>query len=347
MATYKKVQTNSGSVWRFQISIKGPSGTRRESGTRTTKAEAIIYAAERETVLRRELATGVQTDRTVDETFRRYEKEVSVHKPGYRWESIRLAFLGRLEVDGVKLGDMKLAAVTSDILGKVRNHRLTVDKVKGSTVTRDFNLMSNVFWTAVDEWKWITQSPTTNVRRPKEEEGRERLATDDENQRICDALGFDLDGEEVATETKSQRVAVLYLFAIETAMRAGEICQLMPEYIRGAVAHLPAKIVKTRRKRDVPLSKRALELLSRLPPPAADETLFRVLSDTRDALFRKATTRAQIDDLTFHDSRHLAITRLSKRLDILALARMTGHTDLRQLQVYYNESAADMAPRLD
>lgn len=340
MASYRKTATGH----QAQIAI---TGAPREAKSFSTKAEAKAWAAERETEIRRGIKTGVQQDRTVSDAFGRYEKEVSKHKPGYRWEAIRLAFYKRYEVDGIKLGDMKLAAVTSDILGKLRNHRLTIDKVKGSTITRDFNLLSNVFWTAVDEWKWITQSPTTNVRRPKEEEGRERLASDDENQRICAALGFDLDGDEVATETTSQRVAVLYLFAIESAMRAGEICQLMPEYVRGAVAHLPAKIVKTRRKRDVPLSKRALELLTRLPPPAAGETLFGVLTATRDALFRKATTRAMIDDLTFHDSRHLAITRLSKKLDILALARMTGHTDLRELQRYYNESAADMAPRLD
>jgi integrase len=340
MASFRK--TASGH--QAQIAI---TGAPREAKSFSTKAEAKAWAAERETEIRRGIKTGVQHHRTVDETFRRYEKEVSVHKPGRKWEVNRLAFYGRLEVGGVKLRDMMLAAVTSDVLGQLRNYRLTVDKVKGGTVVRDFNLLSAVFWTAVDEWKWIAKSPTTDVRRPKEDEPRDRLATDDEIERICFALGFDLGGEEVATQTKSQLVAATFLFAIETGMRAGEICQLMPEYIRGAVAHLPAKIVKTRRKRDVPLSKRALEILTRLPAPAAGETLFRVSSDTRDALFRKATTRAAVNDLTFHDSRHLAITRLSKKLEILPLARMVGHTDIRQLQVYYNESAADTAPRLD
>jgi hypothetical protein len=57
--------------------------------------------------------------------------------------------------------------------------------------------------------------------------------------------------------------------------------------------------------------------------------------------------RAMVEGLTFHDSRHLAITKQSKKLDILALARMVGRWDLRQLQVYYNESAEDIAGRLD
>lgn len=53
-----------------------------------------------------------------------------------------------------------------------------------------------------------------------------------------------------------------------------------------------------------------------------------------------------IEDGTFHDTRHLAITRLTKKLGVLDLARMVGHRDLRQ-QVYYNETAEAMAERLD
>ena len=66
-----------------------------------------------------------------------------------------------------------------------------------------------------------------------------------------------------------------------------------------------------------------------------------------DANFRKYRERAGVEGITFHDTRHLAITRLSKRLDVLALARMTGHRDLKQLQRYYNESAEELAGRLD
>jgi integrase len=342
MATFKKVTTKAGVSWRFQINVQG----HRESGTRTTKAEAVAWCAEREASLRRDAIAGVQADRTVDETFRRYGKDVSAHKAGAKWEIDRLDAIGRVLIDGAAIKDMKLAAVTPDILGKYRDYRLTVDKVKGSTVSREFNLLSHVFSTAVTEWKWIATSPTTKVRRPKESESRERLPTDDEIKRICLALGFDLGGNETATETKSQAVAVMFLFAIETAMRSGEMCQLEPAFVKGSVAHLPAKITKMRRRRDVPLSKRALALLATLPPAEPGGTIFGIDTESRDALFRKAKGRARVEGLTFHDSRHLAATRLSKKLDVLALARMGGWHDLRQLQVYYNESAADMAPRL-
>jgi hypothetical protein len=38
---------------------------------------------------------------------------------------------------------------------------------------------------------------------------------------------------------------------------------------------------------------------------------------------------------------------LAKKLNVLDLARMVGHRDLKQLQIYYNETAEAMAARLD
>ena len=47
-----------------------------------------------------------------------------------------------------------------------------------------------------------------------------------------------------------------------------------------------------------------------------------------------------------HDARSEAITRLSKKLDVLALARIIGHRDIKSLMFYYAESADAMADRL-
>jgi hypothetical protein len=55
----------------------------------------------------------------------------------------------------------------------------------------------------------------------------------------------------------AQAVAAAFLFAIETAMQAREICGLTAAMVVGKVAHLPATLTKIRRKRDVPLLTRA------------------------------------------------------------------------------------------
>lgn len=334
MATFVK---RTGS-WRVQISVRGT----RESATFSTKAEAAAWAAKRETEIREDKETGVQRGKTVADAFGRYEKEVSVHKPGRRWEILRMNAIGATEIDGIAIRDMKLQDVTSELLGRWRDRRLGIDKVTGSTVNRELTLLSHIFATAAKEWKWIATSPTTDVRRPKESEPRDRLYKDDEIERICFALGFDLAGKE-HVETISQRIAVAYLFAIETAMRAGEICGLTKHDVSGRVATLSE--TKNGTKRRVPLSSRAVELLELLPD--GETTLFGITSQSLDALFRKARIRAHVNDATFHDTRHLAITRLAKKLNVLDLARMVGHRDLRQLQVYYNESAEEIATRLN
>lgn len=324
----------------MQIAIQGV----RESKVLSTKAKAVAWATAREAEIRAGKATGIQTSRTVGEAFDRYEKEVSATKRGQRFEVLRLAVIGGWEVNGKPFRDMRLVDATSEVLGKWRDNRINTDKVIGSTVNRELNLLSNVFAIAAKEWKWIAASPTTDVRRPKESEPRDRLYTDDEIERICFALGFDLGGDERA-ETISQRIAVAYLFAIETAMRAGEICGVVSQDVIGHVATLAE--TKNGTKRKVPLSKRAVELLELLPLPEEGKTLFGITTKSLDALFRKARSRANIENATFHDTRHLAITRLAKKLNVLELARMVGHRDLRQLQVYYNETAESIAARLN
>lgn len=46
------------------------------------------------------------------------------------------------------------------------------------------------------------------------------------------------------------------------------------------------------------------------------------------------------------EASHLAITRLTQKIDVLDLARMTGHRDLKKLMIYYNPTAEDIAKKL-
>ncbi len=261
MASIAKEKTG----WGVQIAVQDV----RESRTFSTEEEANAWAAQRETEILTEKATGIQRGRTVDNAFRRYEKDVSVHKRGHEKEAIRLAAVGRMLVDGVPLADWKLADVTPEVLGKWRDMRLTgtaamgfKDTVLGSSVNRDLILLSHVFSSAVKEWKWIAKSPTTEFRRPANPPPRNRLYTDDEVERLCAALGIAVDQVE-PVESTTQRVSIAFLFAIETAMRACEICALRPEYISRRVATLME--TKNGTKRNIPLSTRAAALLGLLP----------------------------------------------------------------------------------
>jgi len=92
----------------------------------------------------------------------------------------------------------------------------------------------------------------------------------------------------------------------------------------------------------VPLSKEAKRLVGLIM-----DSELTVKSDVASTLFGRAVLKAEIEDLTFHDSRHEAVTRLAQKLDVLDLARMVGHRDLKSLMIYYNSTPEELANRLD
>lgn len=322
MASYRKLKTG----YRAELCVNGV----RESRMFDTKAEAKSWAALRETELRAGKKTLGKV-RTVGDILDRYAKEVTPAKRGARWERLRLNLVHRYP-----LASIKLSALTAADIAAWRDARLK--EVAPASVKRELVLIGSAFEVARREWGWLEKNPARDVRKPVAPHGRDRRITEDEIFRVCMALGYE-SGE--ATLTK-HRVAIAFLFAIETAMRAGEICKLRKADIAGRVATLP--MTKNGKARQVPLSSRALELLSFLPE---DDGLFCLSSESLSTQFSTARIRAGIDDLTFHDSRHEAITRLASIFNPLELARIVGHSDLKTLLVYFNKSAGDMAKMLD
>lgn len=340
MASFRKVKSG----WRAEVYVQGT----RDSKSFDTKSEAQAWASKRETELRSISGGQGSKTHTVRDALNTYAEKISPTKRGERWEVIRLSLIADKEVQGRKFGDIKLADLLPAHIAAWRDSRLRGTPehpaIAGASVSREMSLMSHAFKVAHEEWGWLTHNPMKNVRRPPDSKPRDRLITNAEIEAITLALGYQ-EGQPVSLS--SQRVAVSFMFAIETAMRSGEILGLTSKTVdlERRVAHLP--LTKNGGARDVPLSSRAVELLKMLPVVEEGKPLFALPAASRDALFRKAKEKASIVDLTFHDTRHEAITRLSKKLDVLALARMTGHTNLSELRTYYNESAEELAKRLD
>lgn len=314
--------------WRARVYVDGV----RSSGTFHTKAEAAAWALKREA----ELTHGTFPSRTVAAAFDKYAEEVSPTKRGARWEELRLKGLGRDPL----LGGLRMSSLTTTHIAEWRDRRLK--SVSGSTVSREMALLRSVFKIARMEWRWLGSNPMQDVGRPPKPRARRRRITQDEIARVRLALGYP---EDAAPETLSQRVAMAFLLAIETGMRAGEILSLdWPAiHLKQRFVHLDK--TKNGDERDVPLSSYAVKLLKLLP--ANGVPAFGLATGSRDALFRRAVTNAKIADLHFHDARAEAIWRLSKKLDVLQLARMIGHRDIKSLQFYYEESASDTAKLLD
>ncbi len=326
MATYRK----RGNSWRAEVNCAGV----RKSKTFPTKTQAKSWATETEYNLNQE-SEGVSHTLTLGDVFDRYAEKVASVKDGGEWEIKRLNAYKRSPLSRIKLIDLKREHLEDWIDMRLKS-------VKSSSVNRDLNLISHCL-TMARRWRLMTHKPFDDLKRPKDPPHRNRLISGDELEAVLISANF-REGDPVVQQ--QQRVAVAFLFAIETAMRAGEICKLMPEHadLANRVAHLPK--TKNGSSRDVPLSSRAVELLGMLEP-WPDGAIFNMSSSQLSALFRKVVGRTGIENLTFHDTRHEAITRLAKKLDVLDLARMVGHRDIKQLLTYYNKSAKDMAQQLD
>ena len=296
------------------------------------KAQADAWEHEK----KQELKYGVTPDKTVAEALERYRDEVSPTKRGHKWEYIRLnAFL-----KNITWVDEPIASVTVPMIAKWRDDRLK--DVSAPSVRREMGMLSSVFEIARREWQWIKTNPCRDVNRPPSNPHRTRRVSEDEIERICFALGYDA---TQPAESKAAETAVAFLLALETAMRLGEILGLRRQDVdlRRRVASLPR--TKNGHARDVPLSGKSLELLRQLR--SEDDRLFSVSPQSCDALFRKYVKRSGVENLHFHDARKEATARLAKKLDVMDLAKVTGHRDLRMLlDCYYHPSAAEIAEKL-
>lgn len=329
LANIKKLKSGR---WQAQIFLLGV----RKAASFDSKTEAKDWAAGQEYKIKTEANSNFTKKYSVSELFLRYEREVSRTKRGYKWEQGQISRLLKKPLAKLDIND-----VTKQHIRNWRDDRLATG-IKTSTLNREWNLLSHIFSTARDEYELIKVSPVEGVKRPPDPPARDRLISEEEIEELCVASGFA--GENV--HTVAQKVILAFLLAIETAMRMGEICDLTWDNIDfdDQTAFLPT--TKNGTSRTVALSKRAIELLKLVPNTNA-RTCFGITSKQCGDNFGRIKNKTTILDLHFHDTRHEAITRLSKKMPILALARNVGHTDIKQLMTYYNESASEIAKLLD
>jgi integrase len=297
-----------GEGWRAQICRRGV----RDSQTFDSKGAAVAWAGKREA----EIMAGVRGEvpnLTVNDLLERYKRDVSKDKKGRRWEEIRLDAVGR-----DLLGSVRLRQLDTPHVSAWQERRLKA--VKSASVRRERNLLNNVFEIARKEWKWLRANPFVGVRRPKDGKARDRIASPKE--------------QAILLGKASPALGRAITAALETAMRCKEIASNPP--IEGNVAKLYDS--KTGEGRDVPLS------------PKAKKALLQGIGLTAgsiSALFARLCDEVSIEDLTFHDLKHTAMTRLSKRLDPWELAKMSGNKDMNLiLRVYYKHDPQETARKL-
>lgn len=339
--------------------VRLPGGGKKSS-TFDTQQEAENWAASME----RKKALGTVTavsGITVAELFEAYLEAVAANTDSEKWNKLRLIKWANEPIGARKLASIVTHDIDQWIAARLKdNGGRKGGTITPATVNREMNLMSAAFTYAVKSRKWIKVNPCHGAQRPEKGRPRKRpLLTPAEIRAICIATGFDADP---ALKTIGARTGACFLLALETGMRSGEILRLRPQdYHRddrfihvAAIEQGGRKGAKSGRatvdpSRNVPLTSRAIELLDALLASSPKDQPYIVgLNDRqRDANWRKYRDKAGIEELTFHDTKHEACTRLSKFIDVLALSHAIGTKDVRLLRdTYYNNDAQRSAALL-
>lgn len=343
MATYSK---RANGRWQAKVRRRGLPPL---SQVFDRKTDAENWAGTQES----EFARGVWRNRstadatTLYELLDHYQRDVVPTKRGRDVEVLRIRTMQRDQ-----LSRYKLTALTPTVLAGWRDDRLA-GGAAGSTVNRELNLLSAVVNWARKELMMPIDNPVSGIRRPPQGQARDRRLEKGEEGRLMRAL----DDHPVRTQGKkrtgSYRVGArntwvkpLVQLALETAMRRGELLSLQWGNIDLKASTAFLEMTKNGDSRTVPLSSRAVAILRALPR-SVDGRVFPTTIDAVKKVWERSCSQAQLDDLHFHDLRHEATSRLAERLpNLIELAAVTGHKDLRMLKRYYHPRATDLAKKL-
>ena len=162
-------------------------------------------------------------------------------------------------------------------------------------------------------------------------EFRERILSAEEKERLMPEL--------------ADHLKPIVICALNTGMRKGEILSLKWKNIVDGQIVLEAKNTKTKKLRRIPINDDLQTVFDILRSRNGSEFVFtyrgKRLKDILNG-FSKACKRAKIDDLTFHDLRHVFATRLAtKRVRVETIQRILGHASITTTMRYINYQPLD------
>jgi len=267
---------------------------------------------------------------TLNDVLQRYLAEVVVHKKSSSVETYIICAIGRSDIALIRLNKLR-----PHHLASYRDQRLAV--VTGSTVVRELSIINQALQLAINEWDAdLKTNPMAKVKSPSWNKPRERRLKIGEQDLLIKECSI----------SKNVWLKPVVLLALETAMRRGEILNLKWENINLSQQTCYLPMTKNGSSRNVPLSSEAINLLRSLPHDISGN-VFPLTAAALRGLWNRACRRAGITDLHFHDLRHEATSRFfEKGLNVMEVATITGHKDLRMLQRYTHLRAEDLAKKL-
>lgn len=273
------------------------------------------------------------------EVVESYLLRVTPTKKGARSETYRLKKLMGSSLGRMRLADIRLHHIQSYA------DTLTASGAAPSTIYNNLSPISEVFKEAMRQEKFASlglRNPTLGVRKPPAKRPRNVQFT----QEMEDAL------IEVTRRSLLPWLYPIAMLAALTGMRQGELrafrlCDVGDCFIT---------LVETKNgdSRLVPLSSQAKSVLAEwlsIKTLKPNECVFNLTEQQVSQAWRDAWDVVErkygFPHVTFHDLRHVATTRLSKRLaNVLELSAVTGHRSIQTLKRYYHPDVIEIAAKL-
>lgn len=202
-------------------------------------------------------------------------------------------------------------------------------KLSKATINRYLQILRRMYNVAIDWEVFQGKNPLRKIRFYTESSPRLAL-TDKEIEKAVNTA------REISEDPRSRtqlQFYDLFILALNTGLRKSEVLNIRWRDVKEYHIVVRGKGDKTRQ---VPLNRKAKEVLDRLP--RRYEHVFNIPNrNSKDAL-RKTIERVRKDagiDFTFHQIRHTFATRLLKAgVDIITLASILGHSKTTTSLIY-------------
>ena len=248
---------------------------------------------------------------TLGELFKRYIKEGKhLKKKQAKNEVYRCDALLKDELSSVNL-----LRFSTKHLSDYRDRRL--EEVQGPTFNKDFNFISVVIQTALQDWElYLPSNPCKIFKREPEGKPRERVLSKEEQKKLIEECAFSND---------------IYLkpavkFSLETSIRQGELLKINYKHINWNKRTLTLFDTKNGEDRTIPLSPEAFLILSSLPRQF-DGRLFPRTRDQLNRSFYNRRKKLSFKDFRWHDLRRTSISEMFqfRNFDLPMVQLMSGH----------------------
>ena len=233
-----------------------------------------------------------------------------------------------------RLGSVELTNISRDVLEdiifKFKNStsKETNMPMSGARANRLIALTSKIFNLA-EEWGWVEKSPARGLKKFKESK-RERIATDEELQRLYQAV----------LEEKNIHYRNYFLLLFHTMARRSEIQEMKWEDLDLEEGVFKMKDSKANRPFTIPLGSTAIEIIKSTPRIIGNPYVFaggaaRKPINGIGKKWGQVRKRAGVEDLWLHDIRRTGGSNMiMDGASLQDVAQLLNHSNLSTTQRY-------------